>query len=73
MTAIQKQRLTRRISKLGFSLLRFIILFGLAFIILRPIVTKFLLSCMNPSDLLDNSVNTIPKHWSLHYLSLIHI
>lgn len=67
MTAIQKQRLTRRISKLGFSLLRFIILFGLAFIILRPIVTKFLLSCMNPSDLLDNSVNTIPKHWSLHY------
>mgnify|MGYP004609360167 CR=1 FL=1 len=67
MTDIQKQRFARRLSGWGFALLRFIILFGLAFIILRPIVTKFLLSCMSPSDLLDNSVNTIPRHWSLHY------
>ena len=67
MTDIQKQRAARRLSGWCFALLRFIILFGLAFIILRPIVTKFLLSCMSPSDLLDNSVNTIPRHWSLHY------
>lgn len=67
MTNIQKQRLLHRTSQWTFAILRFIILFGLAFIILQPIITKFLLSCMSPSDLLDNRVNTVPKNWSLHY------
>lgn len=59
--------LKRRSVNILFGFVRFVIIFGLAFIILRPIIYKTLLAFMNPSDLLDNSVNIIPKNWSLHY------
>lgn len=51
----------------AYSLLRFVLIFGLAFIILRPIIYRFLLAFMNPSDLLDSSVSMIPKNWSTYY------
>lgn len=50
-----------------YGILRFIIIFGLGFIILKPILGKILLSFMSPSDLLDNTVKLIPKSPSLHY------
>lgn len=63
----RKDKLVRIATQSVFSLVRFVIIFGLAFIILKPIITKFFLSCMNPKDLLDNGVNLIPKNWSLVY------
>lgn len=63
----RKDKLVRIATQSLFSLVRFVIIFGLAFIILKPIITKFFLSCMNPKDLLDNGVNLIPKNWSLVY------
>ncbi len=52
---------------LAYGLLRFVIIFGLGFIILRPIIYKTLLAFMSPSDLLDNAVSMIPNEWSLYY------
>ena len=50
-----------------YAIVRFIIIFGLGFIILKPIISKLLLSFMSPEDLLDNTVSQVPKNWSLHY------
>ncbi|HHV51453.1 MAG TPA: carbohydrate ABC transporter permease [Clostridiales bacterium] len=48
-------------------IVRFIIIFGLGFIILKPIIGKILLSFMNPDDLLDNTVKLYPKTPSTYY------
>lgn len=50
-----------------YSIFRFILIFGLAFIILEPIATKVLLSFMSPEDLLDSTVQLIPKNFSVHF------
>ncbi len=50
-----------------YSAVRFIIIFGLGFIILKPIISKTLLSFMSPEDLLDNTVSQVPRNWSLNY------
>ncbi len=46
---------------------RFIIVFGLAFIILKPFIYKILMASMSPEDLLDSTVKLIPKHFSTYY------
>ena len=47
--------------------LRLLFVFGIGFIILKPIIGKILLSIMSPSDLLDNTVSIIPKSPSFYY------
>ena len=60
--------LIRKKAAMGiYSAVRFLIIFGLGFIILKPIISKFLLSFMSPQDLLDNTVSQVPKNWSLYY------
>ncbi len=49
------------------SIFRFMLLFGLAFLILEPFFTKIIMAFMSPDDLLDPSVNLIPKHLSTYY------
>ena len=49
------------------SIFRFMLLFGLAFLILEPFFTKIIMALMSPDDLLDPSVNLIPKHLSTYY------
>ncbi len=49
------------------SLLRFLLVFGLAFIILKPFIYKILMAFMSPDDLLDSTVQLIPRHPSLYY------
>ena len=56
-----------RLVKLPLSILRFIIIFGLAFIILEPFVYKILMAFMHPDDLLDSSVWIVPRIGSLYY------
>ena len=48
-----------RIGRSLYGILRFFILFGLSFIILKPILSKFLLSLMSPEDILDNTVHLL--------------
>lgn len=47
-------------------IIRFIIIFGLCFIILKPIVQYFFYACMSPEDYSDFTVSSIPRHWSLY-------
>ncbi len=50
-----------------YSFLRFLLIFGLAFIILRPIIYRIFVAFMSPSDLLDSAVSMIPRNWSFYY------
>lgn len=54
-------------SRVLYGILRFVIVFGIGFIILKPLLGKILLSFMSEGDLLDNTVRLIPRHWSLHF------
>ena len=44
---------------------RAILLFGICFVILYPIVTKFMISFMSIEDVYDNSVRYIPRNFTL--------
>ena len=57
----------KRTGLLAWSVVRFIIVFGLAFIIVKPFIVKILMATMSPNDLLDNSVKLIPRNPSLYY------
>ncbi|MHB8962499.1 MAG: carbohydrate ABC transporter permease [Saccharofermentanales bacterium] len=46
---------------------RFVIVFGLAFIILKPFIYKILMALMSPEDLLDSTVKLVPKNFSVYY------
>lgn len=49
------------------SVFRFVLIFGLCFIILRPLIIKLLHTLMSPEDLLDSTIKYAPKHWSTYY------
>lgn len=49
------------------KVIRFAIIFGLAFLILKPFIEKISMAFMNPDDLLDPTVWMIPRHPSLYY------
>jgi len=70
-STVPSRRLTpKKIRSLGgslWSILRFFLLFGLAFLILEPFITKIVMAFMSPDDLLDPSVNLIPKNLSTYY------
>lgn len=50
-----------------FCLIRFVLLFGLCFIILQPFAQKILSAFMSENDLIDVTVKNIPKEWSLYH------
>ena len=52
------------------SLLRYIILIGIAFVILYPLFTKLTIAFMQKSDLYDSSVMYIPKHFTLSNIKI---
>ena len=52
---------------LCWKVVRVIIIFGLAFLILKPFVEKISMAFMDPDDLLDPTVWMIPRHPSLYY------
>lgn len=57
----------RLIPNLLFKLVRFVIIFGLGFIICKPLIGKLLFSFMSPNDVFDNTVQSIPSSPSLYY------
>lgn len=59
----------QRVGIVLWSVFRFILVFGLCYIILKPFVIKILTAFMSPSDLLDATVKNVPKDWSLYYWS----
>lgn len=67
MTAVKKkQPLTRRAYGMIWPMIRFVLVFGMAFLILKPFGIKILLAFMSEEDLLDSTVRLIPRHFSGH-------
>ena len=56
--------LKRTVMKWGISIARFILLFGLCFLILQPILNKISVSFMTESDLYNPIVISIPEHFT---------
>ena len=57
----------RKISKCMISILRFVLIFGLCYVILKPIIQYVLYAFMSQTDFGDSTVSMIPKHWSSFY------
>ena len=56
--------LRRAIMKRGISIVRFVLLFGLCFMILQPILNKISVSFMTEADLYNPVVISIPEHFT---------
>lgn len=49
------------------SLVRFVVIFGLAFIIIKPFVYKIMMAFLSPDDLLDSTVHLVARNPSIYY------
>ena len=58
--------LKETIKKYSFSVFRAILLFGMCFMIIQPILNKISLSFMAEQDLYDTTIVLVPKHFSLN-------
>ena len=56
--------LKRTLMNIGVSVVRFILLFGLCFLILQPIFNKISVSFMEEKDLFNPIVVSIPEHFT---------
>jgi len=48
------------------KIFRFILIFGFCYVILKPILQYLFYACMSPEDVMDYTVSSIPKNWSLY-------
>lgn len=62
-----KKRKRIKAGQVLWSIFRFVLVFGLCYIILQPFVSKILSAFMSREDLLDATVKNVPKHWSLFF------
>lgn len=69
--AVKKKKRKHRFSfgSLLYSIFRFVLIFGLCYVILKPFLFKFLMSFFGKNDLLDATVKYLPRHWSDYYWS----
>lgn len=49
----------------GYKIVRFVLLFGLCFLILQPLLNKISISFMQEKDLYDSTINVIPRNFTL--------
>ena len=58
--------LLRKVSfNVAYKIVRFVLLFGLCFLILQPLLNKISISFMEERDLYDSTINVIPRHFTL--------
>ncbi|MBE6904391.1 MAG: carbohydrate ABC transporter permease [Ruminococcaceae bacterium] len=57
----------KTLKKIPVDIICYILLFGLCFIILKPFSVKILSAFMSQDDLVDITVQNIPKNWSLFH------
>lgn len=57
--------LQKKIGDIGYRIIRAVLLFGLCFLILQPLLNKVSVSFMKEIDLYDATVINIPRNWSL--------
>ena len=57
--------LLRKVSfNVAYKIVRFVLLFGLCFLILQPLLNKISISFMEERDLYDSTINVIPRHFT---------
>ena len=56
--------LKKKIGDVGYRIIRAVLLFGLCFLILQPMINKLSVSLMTEADLYDATVINIPRHWT---------
>ena len=65
---------TYRLPGIGYRIFRFVLILGIAYIILFPVLSKMSSSIMGKRDLIDQTVNWIPKHPTTdHYKMAIEV
>ncbi len=57
--------LKKRSKQIGISVVRALLLFGLCFMIIQPLLTRFSMSLMEERDLYDSTVILLPRHVTL--------
>ncbi|MCR5830377.1 MAG: carbohydrate ABC transporter permease [Lachnospiraceae bacterium] len=63
--------LKKTAGRVTFKILRFVLIFGLCFMILEPIVNKFCVSIMTEKDLYDTTINILPRHLTTGNYSVV--
>ena len=57
--------LKRRIKSAAVSVIRALLMFGLCFMIIQPLITRFSMSLMEERDLYDSTIILLPRHVTL--------
>nr|AHF26217.1 sugar ABC transporter permease [uncultured bacterium Contigcl_1792] len=57
--------LKRRIGQVAVSVIRALLMFGLCFMIIQPMITRFGMSLMKEKDLYDSTIVLLPRHATL--------
>lgn len=69
MSTVSARRQLKKgtVGKWLLSFVRFVVIFGLAFIIIKPFIYKIMMAFMSPDDLLDSTVHLVARNPSLYY------
>ena len=57
--------LKRRAGQIAISVIRGLLMFGLCFMIIQPLITRFSLSLMGEQDMYDSTIRLLPRHVTL--------
>ena len=63
--------LQKKIGDIGFRFVRAVLLFGLCFLILQPMINKLSVSLMRESNLYDATVINVPRDWTLSNFKMV--
>ena len=64
--------LKKKIGEVGFRIIRAVLLFGLCFLILQPLLNKVSVALMKEADLYDATVINVPRNWTLNNFKMVH-
>lgn len=65
---LQRYLSFHRLKMAGWAIVRFVIVFGLCFVILYPLLLKLLNALMSPEDFIDPTVRYIPRELTTYYI-----
>ena len=63
--------LRRRIKQITVSVIRALLMFGLCFMIIQPMLTRFAMSLMKEQDLYDSTIVLLPRHVTLENYKIV--
>lgn len=63
--------LRREVSRVTISIVRALLMFGLCFMIIQPMITRFSMSFMTEQDLYDSTIVMLPRHLTLENYKIV--